>query len=154
MQCADVVIGREELVFVVVIRHPEHDGAIPPGRRVEIAQHVEPRSHVGARHARVPENISGLRCHLVRQARQIRKARIAQSDHQVVAVQCLRLLFPPQRQLEDSRGRVHLQNRRIKWRAEKQPIQGEEAQEGKRQRQAAPPALLVQCAWKPRWRCH
>jgi hypothetical protein len=80
---------------------------------------------------------------LVRQLRRIRKPRIAQSDHQVVAVPCLRLLFPLQRQLKDSGGRVHLQDRRIKWRAEEQPIQGEEAQEGKEQRQDGAATRLV-----------
>jgi hypothetical protein len=132
MQCANVVIGREELVFVVVIGHPEHNRAIAPGARVQIAEHVVPRSNVGARHAGVPKNISGLRRQFVRQARRIRKTRIAQRDHQVIAVQSLRLLLSLQSQLEGSGRRIRLQDRWIKWRAEEQPIQGKEAQAGQR----------------------
>ena len=146
MQRANVVIGRKVLVFVVVIPDAEHDGAVPPGGGVQIAKHVIPRPDVGAGHTGVAEDISGLGGQFVSEARRIRKARIAQSHHQVVAVLGLRLLFRPQNQLKVSGGRVHLQNRRIEWRAEEQAVEGEEAQEGKRQRQAEAAALLVQCA--------
>ena len=155
MQRANVVIGRKVLVFVVVILDAEHDGAIPPGGGVQIAEHVIPRPDVGAGHTGVAEDISGLGGEFVGEARRIRKARIAQSRHQVVAVLGLRPLFVPQNQLKASRGRVHLQNRGIKWRAEDQAIEGEEAQEGKRQRQDKAAACLWRCAWRCwTWRCH
>ncbi len=153
MQRADVVIGVESPVLVVVIVHAENQRAIAVRRGVEIPQQVIPRPRIAPRDGCRSHRIAGLLGPLVNGLGRKAHPRVAQSFHQVIAECLLRRFFPPENQFGVARCGFRLEDGHVQRSAKEQRIQAEQPGAGRQHNQPDAPRLADRRCFNESRRC-